>query len=119
LAAEETSSTSSYEERRRHARAENPVVNMTFDGDTYSVRNWSLGGFMIDGYQGRLSPGALFTIEEIKPSEGDPVEVKIKARVLRRDTSRQELAVSFHDIDGTAYRILQDLQAGAAKPIYS
>ncbi|MCP5372768.1 MAG: PilZ domain-containing protein [Hyphomicrobiales bacterium] len=119
MGVEESTPIRSYEERRRHARAENPVVNMTFGGETYSVRNWSLGGFMIDGYQGRLTPGALFTVSQIHTVDGEPVDVKIKARVLRRDPSRQELAVSFHDVDGKAYRILHDLLAVVDKPHYT
>lgn len=70
-----------------------------------------MGGFMIEGYQGRLSPGALFILGRIAALDGTLARVKIRARVVHADRVRQRLMVNFLAVDEQAYAILSDHMA--------
>lgn len=99
------------EERRRHARQEETALTIAFDGASYVIRSWSLGGFMVEDYEGRLSPGALFTVESVGGADGEMWPVAIRSRVVRADAFSRRLMVSFLDIDDRGYHVLQTLMA--------
>lgn len=96
---------------RRYERGGDPAISVTFAGRTYSAVDWSLGGLMIEGYDGKLTPGGLFTIEEIGPEGGRMAPVEVRARVVRVDPVTRQLVVSFLDINDSAYRLLQGFMA--------
>ncbi len=98
-------------ENRRHERGGSPVIFVTFEGATYSAVNWSLGGFLIEGYEGKLTSGALFNVIEIGTDDGKMNPVEIRARVVRVDPAIKQLVVSFLDIDDTAFGLLQGYMA--------
>ncbi|MCB2101556.1 MAG: PilZ domain-containing protein [Rhodobacterales bacterium] len=106
----ESSRTAYREDRRRHSRADSPTIVFEFGDQSYRTRNWSMGGFLIEDYEGALVPGALVTITGVGPGEGRMKTVKIRARVLRRDESRSHLAVGFLGVDQSAYSLMKDLQ---------
>jgi hypothetical protein len=54
-------------ERRRDRRLPLPIFTVRLDGVTYQTMNWSLGGLLIEGYEGGRTAG-------------DAVQVDIKAR---------------------------------------
>lgn len=99
------------EERRRHQRVTAPAITIQLDDELYQTLDWSMGGFMIEGYQGRLSPGALFILGRIAALDGALAVVKIRARVVRADAERQRLMVGFLAVDEQAYTILRDHMA--------
>ncbi len=99
------------EERRRHKRFTAPAVTLAFNGGRHTTENWSIGGFVIDGYQGSLSAGALLVIEGICMPDGEMTLIEARARVVRMDRNERRLVVSFLDLDGRAYSVLQDLMA--------
>ena len=70
--------------------------------------NWSFGGFLIKEYEGNLSPGSLFDITEIGTVGREMNAVDIHARVTRTNPGEKELAVTFLDLDGRAYKLLHD-----------
>ncbi len=106
---------STFVERRKHPRFETPSIIVAFDGRRYRARRWSLGGFEVEDYEGRLSPGALFWVEEIGAGEGGVSPVAVRSRVLRIDPSHRRLIVSFLELDPRAYAILQEVMAERMK----
>ena len=99
------------EERRRYQRVTAPAITVQVDGALYQTLDWSMGGFMIEGYQGRLSPGALFILGRIAALDGTLASVRVRARVVRADAERQRLMVGFLALDNVAYAILSDHMA--------
>ena len=99
------------EERRRHERFSAPAVTLAFNGGRHTTENWSIGGFVVDGYQGGLSAGALLVVEGICMPDGEMTSIEARARVVRIDRDERRLVVSFLDLDGRAYAVLQDLTA--------
>lgn len=95
-------------DRRRHERGTVPVLSIKFDGQTCDTVNWSFGGFMTDGYDGQLTPGALFTIEAIGAVGKRMVPVEIRARVVRVKSENRQLVVSLLSVDDSAYDVLQE-----------
>jgi hypothetical protein len=94
------------EERRGFERVTAPALTVQLDDGLYQTHDWSMGGFMIEGYQGRLSPGALFTLGRIAALDGTLAQVRIRARVVRAEAERQRLSVGFLAVDAEAYAIL-------------
>lgn len=84
---------------------------VAFKGETHTVANWSLGGFVIEGYRGPLTPGALFLIDAVGKPGGDMTKVTVRARVVRANRGRHSLAVSFLDLDGRAYSVLHEVMS--------
>lgn len=99
------------EERRRYERIDTPAIKIVVEGTTYETNNWSLGGLMIEGYRGKLTPGALFTIDKIGAPDGKMASVNVRCRVVRSDTTGNSLMVSFLDVDQRAYTLLGDFMA--------
>jgi len=98
-------------ENRRHERGGSPVITVSFEGQTHTAVNWSLGGFLIEGYKGKLTSGALVNVTEIGGADGKTTPVEVRARVVRVDTSEKQLVVSFLDIDDKAFSLLQGFMA--------
>ena len=99
------------EERRRHERFTAPALTLAFNGGEHTTESWSLGGFVVDGYRGKLSPGALFVVEGIGAADGTMTAVEARARVIRLDRRERRLVVGFLDLDGPTYAVLRDLMA--------
>ncbi|MHA1597572.1 MAG: hypothetical protein ACTSV1_02525 [Alphaproteobacteria bacterium] len=93
--------------RRQHERISDPAIKLKIAGKNYVSVNWSLGGFLIEGYDGALSTGALLTIEGISAANAKSMTpVAISARVVRSDSGN--LALNILDIDSDAYQVLQE-----------
>ncbi|MBC8267957.1 MAG: PilZ domain-containing protein [Rhodospirillaceae bacterium] len=97
------------ENRRDHERVSDPSIRLKIGAQVYHSINWSLGGILIDGYDGVLSPGSLLSITEIGLNRGVMTPVKVQARVIRADDEFSVLAVQMLEIDKSAYAILQKL----------
>jgi len=95
--------------KRQHDRGTDPVIRLKIGSKTYCSINWSLGGAMIDGYQGGLSTGSLLSITEIGLSRGIMTPVDIRARVIRAEEEASILAIQLLEIDQSAYAIMQKL----------
>lgn len=107
----------SSEERRRHERVTVPPIEVEMEGLIYRTNNWSMGGFMIEGYEGRHTPGSLFTLERIASRDGALEPVKVRARVVRSDPRSGRLVVGFLAVDEAAYVILRDHMAERMKAL--
>ena len=105
-------------ERRSSERAFEPELCVALNGKTYRTVNWNMGGFLIDGYKGRLTPGALVTVSAIGESPKKMTDVSVSARVVRSDHDAGLLVVNFLDIDQPAYNLLKAIterRAGSGK----
>jgi hypothetical protein len=98
-------------ERRRHERIMAPALTVQLDESLYRTHDWSMGGFMIEGYRGRLNAGALVVLCQIAALDGTLVEVNVRARVVRADPERRRLMVAFLALDAAARTILRDHMA--------
>jgi hypothetical protein len=103
---------------RRHARSGSSSLGLTLHGRAYAAADWSLGGVLIEGYEGGLTPGALLTVDEIGIEGGDMTPVAIRARVSRVDAALDHVVINFLDVDDAAYRILRDLMARRTVGLY-
>jgi len=97
--------------KREHERVSDPAIRLKIGAKIYRSINWSLGGVLIDGYQGGLSAGSLLSITEIGLGKGIMTPVKVQARVIRADEEASFLAIQMLEIDQSAFAILQKLLA--------
>jgi hypothetical protein len=95
------------EERRRHPRISASALEIAFAGERFTTVDWSLGGLTVGGYEGKLTIGALFTIDRLATVDGGVAAVRICARVLRRDRQRQRLTIGFLHMDRRAFAVLE------------
>ena len=98
-------------ERRRHQRVTALSIAVGLDDKSYTSLSWSLGGFIVDGYEGKLSPGALYTIREMALDGACPRPVTARSRVVRFEPPKRRLVVSFLDLDSRAYSLLQEVMS--------
>lgn len=97
------------ENRRMHGRISDPEIKLKIAGRVYVSANWSLGGFLIEGYEGGLTTGSLLSIEGIgSVSAKKMTKVAVSARVVRADAGAGHLALNILDIDTAAYAVLQE-----------
>ncbi|MFQ5764149.1 MAG: PilZ domain-containing protein [Rhodospirillales bacterium] len=105
----------SAKERRRHSRAKTPEIIVAIDDGQFGADNLSLGGVLVENYDGPLTTGAPLTITGIGPSESTMAPVAIRARVNRADPGARQLALTFLNLDASAYEILQVAMARKAE----
>ncbi|MBC8338738.1 MAG: PilZ domain-containing protein [Alphaproteobacteria bacterium] len=98
-------------ERRLHKRSKTPTINLTIDGMSYRTSNLSIGGSLVEGYEGLLSAGSLLTITALVDTDGTLSDVEIRCRVIRGEPEAKRMAVTFLELDATAYDILQNAMA--------
>lgn len=92
-------------ERRKHFRVKRLGLSVRLDGKCYTTQDWSMGGFMLNDYDGGLSTGALVTVAGIGRSTRKLQAVDLPARVVR--TNAHTIAVTFLSLDIQAYDFLQ------------
>jgi len=107
------------ENRRAHDRAIDPAIRLKIDSKIYRSVNWTLGGFLIEGYEGDLSTGSLMLITEIGLSRGAMTPVNVRGRVIRAEAGASLLAIQVLEIDQSAYAILQKLLVGKTQRLKS
>lgn len=96
-------------ERRRHQRFTHPPLCLAFEGRSHTTTDWSLGGFVVDDYEGALTPGSLFSITAIGAVGASMTPVDIRSRVVRTNHEQRILTVSFLVIDTPGYAVLRAL----------
>ena len=98
-------------ERRRHKRSKTPTITLTIDGKAYGTSNLSIGGSLVEDYSGPLSAGSLLTITALADTDGTTSDVDIRCRVSRSEPDAKRMAITFLELDATAYEILQNAMA--------
>jgi len=100
-------------ERRVHERVSRMELVVRFDGQTFKTANWSMGGFFLDDYEGKLSTGALVTVAGLGRSTRKLHTVSLPARVVRSGES--VVAVNYLGLDAEAYDFLQRIMSESGK----
>ena len=93
-------------DRRKHERHGRMGLLVRVCGEEFEAGNWSMGGFLLENYDGKLSTGALVTVEGIGCSATKMHEVELPARVVRMDD--HTIAINYLGLDATAYAFLVD-----------
>lgn len=95
-------------QQRKNRRVHNPKLAIGFRGKLFETVNWSLGGCLIEGYDGALVPGDAFDIEYIGPAGRSPWPVLVQARVVRvGGESGMQMAAQFLALSIPAFDILE------------
>jgi len=89
-----TSISLSYQELRRDRRYASPPITLALDGGDYPARNWSLGGFLLDGAPAIGADGIISGRLRVA---GRTDFFPVKARAIRRDDQAGTLACRFVD----------------------
>ena len=93
-------------ERRAQARQSDPALRVRFSATDHVTTDWSFGGMLLTDYAGPLGAGALLTITAMALGDEPLSIVRVKARVVRADPASRQLALTFLDVDETAYALL-------------
>lgn len=99
-------------ERRRDKRTTVRPITVELDGKSYETVDWSLGGFMIEPYEGDHMPGdrvyVRVTVYDGRDVYCHPIEVE----VIRLDPKYGELGAHFLNIDDDTFTTLEGWIAG-------
>lgn len=98
-------SNSDTDERRKLPRVKRLKMVACLSGQNYATDNWSMGGFLLEDYEGGLSTGALVTIEGLGRCSRTLQTVSLPGRVER--IGENSIAISYLSLDAQAYEFLQ------------
>ena len=101
------------QERRHHSRNNAMELVVRLGSKTYKTANWSMGGFLLDDFDGALSCGALVTVEGLGRDAKALHTVRLPARVVR--SSERVMAVNYLSLDSEAYAFLQTLMSESGR----
>jgi hypothetical protein len=91
---------------RRDRRYPAPPLVITIDDGEYTTLNWSLGGFLITGFDRRISPGKPIAGTLGTPEQ--PVMIEFSAKVVRvGEPVAGQLAVQFTDLGEHGLSVLE------------
>lgn len=90
-------------EHRRDKRMPLPIFTIRVNGLVCDTLNWSLGGLLVSGYEGRDNPEDLLEVDvKIKDTSGD-YALKMQARVVRVDPRTKTIALRFEEMNPVIY----------------
>lgn len=87
------------ENRREHRRMMMPPIQIEIDGVEYTTVDWSLGGFMLAPYVGRLRAGTSMPVTIIATTNGDMHRHFAIAEIVRVERAEKRLAGHFDRLD--------------------
>jgi hypothetical protein len=90
-------------EHRRDKRMPLPVFTVRIAGQICDTLNWSLGGLLVENYDGHLLVEMPVAIEIKIKDEHAEFEMKIDAKVVRNDRENRRLAVKFEQMSPAIY----------------
>ncbi|PCI38267.1 MAG: hypothetical protein COB46_11780 [Rhodospirillaceae bacterium] len=96
---------SSNGERRKFKRAKRLNLVAQLAGKTYKADDWSMGGFLLESYDGSLTTGSLITVEGLGRSPKSVLSVNLPSRVER--LGERCIAIKYLSLDSGAYEFLQ------------
>ena len=100
-------------ERRQHNRVAEMELVVRLGDKTYKTVNWSMGGFLLNDFDGELASGALVTVEGLGRDVKNMHNVRLPARVVR--SSERIMAVNYLSLDSEAYAFLQSIMSESGK----
>lgn len=90
-------------DRRYYVRRGAPL-RVVIDAQPYQLANWSLGGFVVVGYEGERQPGERFSAQLVgSPGEG---AAAVAVTAVRHEAANGELALRFEHLDDAALDLL-------------
>jgi len=98
--------------RRRDRRVEAPLINIQIEGMALATIDWSLGGFLVEGYDGSLRAGDHATVEIEFEIDGREFHNVVPIEVVRIDPYGNQLAANFTTLDDTTMTTLEGLLTG-------
>lgn len=98
--------------RRRDKRISVVPIQIELEGKVYTAIDWSLGGFLIEGYAGRRRPGdeVMITLQVL--ASGVEFNHVAQAEVVRIDPLGKQLAANFVGLDAAALGDLEGWLTG-------
>ena len=99
-------------ERRRNSRPKLPPIRLRFGGEPYKTTEWTLGGFMVDGYIDKHSVGSIISVDIFIDVGKKTIKHSLFAEVARVDTSERKLAAQFVDLEPEVLDILESWMTG-------
>ncbi len=90
-------------EHRRDKRLPLPVFTVRIDGQTCDTLNWSLGGLLVENYNGHLLVEMPVEIEIKIKDEHAEFDMRVAAKVVRNDRDNRRLAVKFEQMSPAIY----------------
>ena len=100
--------TKTVKERRRNARPKLPPIRLKFGGEPYKTTEWTLGGFMVEGYIGKHSVGSTIAVDIYIDIDRDTIHHTVYAEIARIDRYDRKLAAQFVELDPD---VLDDLES--------
>ncbi len=99
-------------ERRRNSRPKLPPIRLRFGGEPYKTTEWTLGGFMVDGYIDKHSVGSIISVDIFIDVGKETIKHSLFAEVARIDTSERKLAAEYIDLEPEVLDILESWMTG-------
>lgn len=98
--------------QRRDKRVSAIPIEIELEGEVYTTLDWSLGGFLIDGYAGRRRPGDEVTITIRVAANEVEFNHVAGAEVVRIDSLGKRLAANFVGLDSETLADLEGWLTG-------
>ncbi len=99
-------------ERRRNSRPNVPPIRLKFGGEPYKTTEWTLGGFMVDGYIDTHSVGSTIAVDLFIEIGKETIKHSVYAEVARIDRHERQLAAQFVDLDPEVLDFLESWMTG-------
>ena len=98
--------------RRRDRRTEATPIHIELDGETLTTLDWSLGGFLVEGYDGYLHTGDQLAVEIGFELDGTEFRHVAPIEVVRVEPYGNQLAANFIGLDNDTMSALEGLLTG-------
>ncbi len=98
--------------QRRDKRVSVMPIQIELEGEVYTAIDWSLGGFLIEGYVGRRRPGDEVVIAVQVFTSDVEFNHAASAEVVRIDPLGKQLAANFVGLDSATLADLEGWLTG-------
>lgn len=97
---------------RRDKRVDTIAIEIEIEDTIYTTLDWSLGGFLVDGYQGDQQPGDEIIVG-ISVTVGDKEYCHVaRAEIIRIEAASNQLAANFMGLDSATIGTLEGWMTG-------
>lgn len=100
------------DDARRDRRIEAISLEIELEKRFYTTVDWSLGGFLIEGYEGRRKPGDIVTIGITVRVGEETYEHAARAGVVRIVEDKKQFAGRFLRLDPATVNTLEGYMTG-------
>ena len=99
-------------ERRRNSRPKLLPIRLKFGGEPYTTTEWTLGGFMVEGYIADHSVGSTIAVDLFIDIDKQAIKHSVYAEIARIDTSERKLAAEFIELEHEVRDFLESWMTG-------